>query len=249
MERWDHASLLAAGSSPSRAAAAPLEDQPWGTDFQKHQSEPSEPDSPPGEGWALLDARTFRTQLEPSVRHSGWLLKASGAGPHRQWRRRYVYVSADRLCYTPDPDADSGLCPVRYLPLDRIPVRALPRGYGPKLGVTLVEDRQARQAVVPCCRVPWAVSMLLHEYVESMEGAAHFHENMDSSCMHALTMRRPALPGTEVVQAPSHPLHPSLPRRTAPAPSSAPRRRAACSAWPAARTHTSLRHPQPQTPR
>jgi hypothetical protein len=31
---------------------------------------------------------------------------------------------------------------VKYIPLDRIPVRALPRGYGPKIGITIVESRQ-----------------------------------------------------------------------------------------------------------
>ena len=49
-----------------------------------------------------------------------------------------LHCAADRLCYTADPEAEGA----RYLPLDRIPVRALPRGYGPKLGVTLIEDRQ-----------------------------------------------------------------------------------------------------------
>ena len=105
-----------------------------------------EPDSPlfegyelHFEGYELHDKQTYR-EVEPAIRHSGWLLKAHGtaAGPHRQWASRFAYLTADRLCYTPDPDAES----VRYIPLDRIPVRALPRGYGPKLGVAAVEDRQ-----------------------------------------------------------------------------------------------------------
>lgn len=54
----------------------------------------------------------------------------------------------DRLCYTADPEAEGA----RFLPLDRIPVRALPRGYGPKLGVTLIEDRQVgRLGLVIAC--------------------------------------------------------------------------------------------------
>lgn len=133
MDRWDHASLLPAASSPAKA----LEERSIGAS----EFDPSEPGSPLADGWGLLDAQTFRTQLKPAIKHSGWLLKASGGGPQRQWRRRYVYVLADRLCYTPDPGAGEA-SPVRYLPMDRIPVRALPRGYGPKLGVTVVEDRQ-----------------------------------------------------------------------------------------------------------
>ena len=35
---------------------------------------------------------------------------------------------------------------MRYIPLDRIPVRALPRGYGPKVGVAAVEDRQVERS-------------------------------------------------------------------------------------------------------
>lgn len=133
MDRWDHASLLPAGTSPAKA----LEER----SYEPSEPDSSEPGSPLADGWGLLDAHTFRSQLKPAVKHSGWLLKACGTGPQRQWRRRYVYVLADRLCYTPDPGAGEA-SPVRYLPMDRIPVRALPRGYGPKLGVTLVEDRQ-----------------------------------------------------------------------------------------------------------
>ena len=141
MERWDHASLLAAGGSGplcrSPAKVALPDSQSW-CDTQ-HLSEPESP----LDGWEfeLVDRRTFRDcEAAAAVRHSGWLLKAYGNGPQRQWRRRFVYITADRLCYTADPDVEG----VRYIPLDRIPVRALPRGYGPKLGVTLVEDRQVR---------------------------------------------------------------------------------------------------------
>lgn len=141
-EHWDHASLLAAGPcvSPARSKAMFVAAAPAAAPSCAW-SDASEPGSPLN-GWEqeeVLYSRTFR-QLEPSgIRHSGWLLKAAGDGSQRQWRRRFVYLTADRLCYTPDPD-DGG--PVRYLAVDRIPVRALPRGYGPKLGVTLVEDRQ-----------------------------------------------------------------------------------------------------------
>lgn len=49
------------------------------------------------------------------------------------------YLLDDRLCYTEEPGKIED---VRYIPLDRIPVRALPRGYGPQIGVTVIEDRQ-----------------------------------------------------------------------------------------------------------
>lgn len=48
------------------------------------------------------------------------------------------YLLDDRLCYTDEPGTVED---VRYIPLDRIPVRALPRGYGPQIGVTVIEDR------------------------------------------------------------------------------------------------------------
>ncbi len=48
------------------------------------------------------------------------------------------YLLDGRLCYTDEPGKVED---VRYIPLDRIPVRALPRGYGPQIGVTVTEDR------------------------------------------------------------------------------------------------------------
>ena len=48
------------------------------------------------------------------------------------------YLLDDRLCFTAEPGKVDD---VRYIPLDRIPVRALPRGYGPQIGVSVVEDR------------------------------------------------------------------------------------------------------------
>lgn len=48
------------------------------------------------------------------------------------------FLLDDRLCYSAEQDDCHD---VRYVPLDRIPVRALPRGYGPQIGVTVIEDR------------------------------------------------------------------------------------------------------------
>ncbi|KAL4458577.1 hypothetical protein ABPG75_013442 [Micractinium tetrahymenae] len=148
-ERWEHASLAAAFTSPARSptkraaeAAAPTGWNESGGSLAGTAAAAGAAQldaESPLDGWELelVEQRSLR-QLGPGVRQSGWLLKAYGEGPQRVWRSRFLYLTADRLCYTADPDADS----VRYLPLDRIPVRALPRGYGPKLGVTLVEDRQ-----------------------------------------------------------------------------------------------------------
>lgn len=103
-----------------------------------------------------------KAQFVEQVRCSGWLLKQHGNGPHPSWSRRWVhiplplhcvnaravavlntawlqfYLLDDRLCYTEEPGKVED---VRYIPLDRIPVRALPRGYGPQIGVTVIEDR------------------------------------------------------------------------------------------------------------
>lgn len=48
------------------------------------------------------------------------------------------YLAGDRLCYE---DAPSASAEIKYIPLDRIPMRALPQGYRPRLGVTLVDER------------------------------------------------------------------------------------------------------------
>ena len=48
------------------------------------------------------------------------------------------FLLDDRLCYSAQQEDCHD---VRYVPLDRIPVRALPRGYGPQIGVTVIEDR------------------------------------------------------------------------------------------------------------
>ncbi|RMZ56711.1 hypothetical protein APUTEX25_002800, partial [Auxenochlorella protothecoides] len=49
-----------------------------------------------------------------------------------------VVLAADRLCYAPSPDPEEE---ARYIPLDRVPVRAMPRGYAPGIGAGLVDDR------------------------------------------------------------------------------------------------------------
>ena len=48
------------------------------------------------------------------------------------------YLAGDRLCYEDTPSASAE---IKYIPLDRIPMRALPHGYRPSLGVTLIDDR------------------------------------------------------------------------------------------------------------
>lgn len=65
----------------------------------------------------------------------GYLLKLYGKGTHRVWRKKWFYLMEDRLCYTEDEDT---LGPIKYLPLDRIPVRPYPRGYKPDIGVSIL---------------------------------------------------------------------------------------------------------------
>lgn len=101
------------------------------------------------------------------VHSAGWLWKAFGTGPLQTWKRQWVrqcrnnmtayhfriqhtmgepclfgaqfYLLDDRLCYTHTPSTSQI---VRYLPLDRIPVRPLPRHYGPRIGVSKVSSSQ-----------------------------------------------------------------------------------------------------------
>ncbi|DBA69854.1 TPA: hypothetical protein ACH3X2_012566 [Trebouxia sp. C0005] len=87
-----------------------------------------------------------KAQFLELVRHCGWLLKQHGNGPHPTWSKRWFYLLDDRLCYTDEPGTVED---VRYIPLDRIPVRALPRGYGPQIGVTVIEDRQIDKPELP----------------------------------------------------------------------------------------------------
>lgn len=52
--------------------------------------------------------------------------------------RVQVVLAADRLCYAASPDPEEE---ARYIPLDRVPVRAMPRGYAPDIGVSPYQDR------------------------------------------------------------------------------------------------------------
>ena len=49
------------------------------------------------------------------------------------------YLLDDRLCYTNNPSTNES---VKYLPLDRIPVRPLPRHYRPRIGVSRISTLQ-----------------------------------------------------------------------------------------------------------
>ena len=96
---------------------------------------------------------------------AGWLWKQYHSGTHQIWRRTWVraeslvgnhkggaqhphaqvhplhlqlYLLGDRLCYMDDPLADHQ--PVLYIPLDRIPVRPLPRRYDPLVGAQPVRS-------------------------------------------------------------------------------------------------------------
>jgi hypothetical protein len=50
----------------------------------------------------------------------------------------------DRLCYE---DAPGVRAEVQYMPLDRVPVRAMPRGYKPAIGVALIDERYIRVSI------------------------------------------------------------------------------------------------------
>lgn len=54
-----------------------------------------------------------------------------------------VVLAADRLCYAASPDPEEE---ARYIPLDRVPVRAMPRGYAPDIGVSLCQDRHLQDS-------------------------------------------------------------------------------------------------------
>lgn len=68
------------------------------------------------------------------------------------------YLLDDRLCYTDEPGKVED---VRYIPLDRIPVRALPRGYGPQIGVTVIEDRYSNAPAENLYVLPWRLKPIL----------------------------------------------------------------------------------------
>lgn len=101
-----------------------------------------------------------RLHLCEGVRHSGWLLHSHRRGHTTVWTKRWVrmyyyysrppppsqfYLLNDRLCYTTPPSCPTAPTRVRYWPLDRIPVRPLPRGYAPAPGIAAVRDRQVEQ--------------------------------------------------------------------------------------------------------
>ncbi len=50
-----------------------------------------------------------------------------------------VYLLGDKLVFVVPDDHESGA--LRYFPLDRIPVRGMPRGFKPRPGIALVENR------------------------------------------------------------------------------------------------------------
>lgn len=77
------------------------------------------------------------TQCVCTSRHFNIVLSAKRLPkPFTAWQ---VFLLDDRLCYADAPGAAPN---ARYLPLDCVPVRALPRGYGPHVGVAVLEDRQ-----------------------------------------------------------------------------------------------------------
>lgn len=57
------------------------------------------------------------------------------------------YLLSDRLCYTEEPSLGGN---VSYIPLDRIPVRPLPRHYGSKIGVSSVSSSQYPKRAQGC---------------------------------------------------------------------------------------------------
>ena len=81
------------------------------------------------------------------------------------------YLLDDRLCYTDEPGKVED---VRYIPLDRIPVRALPRGYGPQTGVTVIEDRQVAYCLkwLACLEIVVGLKQSTASYSISLLGPA-----------------------------------------------------------------------------
>lgn len=69
---------------------------------------------------------------------SGWLWKRyQDGGGVVNWKRRWFYLMDDRLCYTRTGNEIDDTCVVRYVPLDRIPVRAkwVQKGNAPTAGI------------------------------------------------------------------------------------------------------------------
>ena len=77
---------------------------------------------------------------------SGWLWKRyqDGGGVVR-WKRRWFYLMDDRLCYTRTGDEIDETRVVRYVPLDRVAVRAkwAPNGNAPTAGIRPVPRKAA----------------------------------------------------------------------------------------------------------
>ncbi|KAK9863169.1 hypothetical protein WJX84_006220 [Apatococcus fuscideae] len=74
-----------------------------------------------------------------AARHSGWLLHARHKGAFTHWSKQLVYLLEDKLVFVVPETHDTGA--VRYFPLDRIPVRGMPRGFQPRPGIAIVDNR------------------------------------------------------------------------------------------------------------
>ncbi|CAG9467560.1 unnamed protein product [Pedinophyceae sp. YPF-701] len=97
----------------------------------------------PNDSWmthpSSVELRTAQT-IEGVIK-AGFLEKRrQKASPHGEWQRRYFFLLPDRLCYAREPDPPPG-SRLKYLPLDKFPIRPLPRQYKPQPAVTLLERR------------------------------------------------------------------------------------------------------------
>ncbi|KAK9809624.1 hypothetical protein WJX73_008749 [Symbiochloris irregularis] len=73
------------------------------------------------------------------VKRAGFLLKLEHSETTQAWTRYWCYLLEDRLCFQhPVKVVTEG---IHYVPLDRIVVRARPRGYKPSIGVTLADNK------------------------------------------------------------------------------------------------------------
>ena len=142
--------FLSPGSASSRSSCS--------TNTAASPRSPSEPPHSTSHPGPLSQA--FHAE---KVYMAGWLWRQHHNGPRQTWRRTWVrvgsldgkgtllhcdahgpvlcvqyYLQCDRLCYVPEPIADPQV--VQYIPLDRIPVRPLPRGYNPLVGAQHVHS-------------------------------------------------------------------------------------------------------------
>ncbi|CAK0734664.1 hypothetical protein CVIRNUC_000464 [Coccomyxa viridis] len=67
------------------------------------------------------------------------LAKAASKAAHTTWQECWVWLLQDRLCYAVSGAEDR----IRYIPLDRITVRPLPRGYTPRIAVMSSDEAMA----------------------------------------------------------------------------------------------------------